>query len=151
MSNLRNSKIQGLWACACEVEIAQFEGTQNKEQTQNQTKIPNSEIAKTGLCRDSRVLISTSHVFKSTSGKLRPAVVVAAGRQKASIESPLIPTQPSSGPWDLVRGLVETIYARLSCRGCAYMAVEWHLPPRGVPLGSGARSRISATSSSVRP
>ena len=36
-------------------------------------------------------------------------------------------------------------------RPAAYMAVEWHLPPRGAPLGSGARSRISATSSSVRP
>ena len=43
------------------------------------------------------------------------------------------------------------IIAEISCRGCAYMAVYWHLPTRGVPLGSGARSRISATSSSVRP
>ena len=46
------------------------------------------------------------------------ASIQKAGRQKASIESPLIPTQPSSGPWDLVRGLVQTIYAQLSCRGC---------------------------------
>ena len=46
---------------------------------------------------------------------------------------------------------MEIIYPQLSCRGCAYMAVYWHLPPGGAPLGSGARSRISATSSSVRP
>ena len=64
------------------------------------------------------VLFYNKLVLSTTSASIQKA-----GRQKASIESPLIPTQPSSGPWDLVRGLVETIYARLSCRGCAYMAV----------------------------
>ena len=57
------------------------------------------------------------------AGDTTSASIQKAGRRKASIESPLIPTQPSSGPWDLVRGLVETVYAQLSCRGCAYMAV----------------------------
>ena len=33
----------------------------------------------------------------------------------------------------------------------AVTAVYWHLPAGGLPLGSGARSRISASSSSVRP
>ena len=75
MSDLRNSKIQGLWACACEVEIAQFEGTQNKEQTRNQTKTGDSEIAKTGSCRDSKAVMSTSRVSESISGNSRPAVV----------------------------------------------------------------------------
>ena len=58
--------------------------------------------------------------------------------------------------WQLHSGLPcpreESGRERLSCRGCAYMAVEWHRPPEGVPpRGSGARSRISTTSSSVRP
>ena len=62
-----------------------------------------------------------------------------------------MPTQPPPGPWDSVGGQVGIIYPQLSCRGCAYMAVDWHLPAGGLPLGSGARSRISATSSSARP
>ena len=65
---------------------------------------------------------NTAALFDYTS-RTTSASIQKAGRRKASIESPLIPTQPSSGPWDLVRGLVGTIYARLSCRGRAYMAV----------------------------
>ena len=57
------------------------------------------------------------------SSSTTSASIQKAGRQKASIEPPLIPTQPPSGPWGLVRGLGQTISARLPCRGCAYMAV----------------------------
>ena len=32
------------------------------------------------------------------------AAIVYNGRQGTSTESPLMPTQPSSGPWDLVKG-----------------------------------------------
>ena len=32
------------------------------------------------------------------------AAIVYNGRQGTSTEPPLMPTQPSSGPWDLVKG-----------------------------------------------
>ena len=84
-------------------------------------------------------------------GATTSAAIQKAGRQGTSTEPPPMPTQPPPGPWDSVGGQVGIIYPQLSCRGCAYMAVDWHLPAGGLPLGSGARSRISATSSSVRP
>ena len=74
LSHLLKPGIGGFWVLACRVEIAQIEGTQNKERIRHRTKTANSEIAKMGWSRDSRASMSTSRASKSVSADSRPAV-----------------------------------------------------------------------------
>ena len=48
LCHLLKPGIGGVWVLACKVEIAQIEGTQNKERIRHRTKTANSEIAKMG-------------------------------------------------------------------------------------------------------